>query len=314
MPGPDLATPSAAPTLTTPVISVEPVVLPAPERGHDLQVRVSAPTVGTGLPVIVFAHGFGESMSGYDPLVDYWASNGFVVVQPTFLDSRTLGLTMADPRFPDIWRIRVDDVTRVLDALDHIVTALPGLGERVDRDRIAVAGHSWGGQTVGMLLGARVLDADGRPGPDLTDPRVKAGVLLATTGIGGDTLTPFAAENFAFMNPDFAQLTTPTLVVAGDHDRSHLSTRGPDWFTDVYTHSPGARSLLTVHGGEHSLGGIHGYNARDTTDESPERVALIRQASWAYLRGALGIDDADWKRLCADLAQAEDPIGRIDSK
>jgi dienelactone hydrolase len=302
---------SAVPALTTPIISVKPVVLPAPERGTDLQVRVSAPVSGTGLPVVVFAHGFSQSMSAYDPLVDFWAGNGFVVLQPTFLDSLTLDVSPADPRYPDIWRIRVRDVERVLDELDHLLAAVPGLSERVDRDRIAVAGHSWGGQTVGMLLGARVVGVDG---PVTTDARVKAGVLLATTGIGGDDLTPFAAENFSFMNPDFAGLTTPTLVVAGDHDQSALSTRGPDWFTDVYHHSPGARSLLTVFGAEHSLGGIHGYNARDTTDENPERVALIRKASWAYLRDALGIDGTSWKQVQTDLAEAHDPIGRVDNK
>ncbi|MFI9400720.1 alpha/beta hydrolase family protein [Nocardia sp. NPDC052316] len=305
---------SAVPALTTPIISVKPVVLSAPQRGADLQVRVSAPAVGTDLPVIVFAHGFGESMSGYDPLVDFWASNGFVVLQPTFLDSRTLGITPADPRYSKIWRIRVQDVGRVLDELDHVVAAVPGLGDRIDRERIAVAGHSWGGQTVGMLLGARVVGADGLPGPDLTDARVKAGVLLATTGLAGDDLTPFAAQNFAFMHPDFDALTTPTLVIAGDNDQSHLSTRGPDWFTDVYTYSPGARSLLTVYGGDHSLGGVHAYHAKDTTDESPERVALIRTASWAYLRSALGIDDTAWKQVQADLAAAADPIGKIDNK
>lgn len=314
MPGPDFAHSSAVPALTTPIVSVKPVVLHTPERGDDLQVRLSAPAVGTGLPIVVLAHGYGESMSGYDPLVDFWAGNGFVVLQPTFLDSRTLGLTPADPRYPDIWRIRVRDVTRVLDELDQILAAIPGLGERVDRERIAVAGHSWGGQTVGMLLGARVLDANGQPGPDVRDARVKAGVLLATTGIGGDTLTPFAAENFPFMNPDFDGLTTPTLVVAGDHDQSHLSTRGPDWFTDVYTHSPGAGSLLTVFGGDHSLGGIHGYNAKDTTDESAERVTLIREVAWAYLRSALGIDDTAWKQVQDDLAQAAEPVGRLDHK
>ncbi|MEV6102764.1 alpha/beta fold hydrolase [Nocardia sp. NPDC051981] len=314
MPGPDTAARSAVPALTTPIISVKPVVLPVPERGDDLQVRVSAPTVGTGLPIVVLAHGYGESMSSYDPLVDFWAGNGFVVVQPTFLDSRTLGLTAADPRYQDIWRVRVRDVTQVLDQLDRIAAAIPGLDERIDHDRIAVAGHSWGGQTVGMLLGARVLGADGQPGPDLRDARVKAGVLLATTGLGGDTLTSFAAENFSFMNPDFDNLTTPTLVVAGDRDQSHLSTRGPDWFTDVYAYSPGAQSLLTIFGGDHSLGGIHGYNAQDTTDESPGRVALIRKAAWAYLRSALGIDDMAWKQVRADLAQATDPIGRIDHK
>ncbi|CAM4013157.1 alpha/beta fold hydrolase [Nocardia ninae] len=305
---------SAVPALTTPIISVKPVVLSAPQRGDDLQVRVSAPAVGTDLPVIVLAHGFGESMSGYDPLVDFWAGNGFVVVQPTFLDSRTLGRTPADPRYSEIWRIRVQDVGRVLDELDHVVAAVPGLGGRIDRERIAVAGHSWGGQTVGMLLGARVVGADGQPGPDLTDSRVKAGVLLATTGLAGDDLTPFAAQNFPFMRPDFDALTTPTLVIAGDNDQSHLSTRGPDWFTDVYTYSPGAQSLLTVFGGDHSLGGVHAYNARDTTDESPERVALIRTASWAFLRSALGIDDTAWKQVQADLMAAADPIGRIDYK
>jgi len=292
------------------ILSAKPVVLPAPSRGDDIQVRVSAPASGRDLPVIVFAHGFAQAMDSYDPLVDFWAGNGFVVVQPTFLDSATLGITPADPRYPDIWRIRVTDLERVIDDLDTILAAVPGLAERVDRERLAVAGHSWGGQSVGMLLGARVVGADGQPGESVTDKRVKAGVLIATTGLGGDDLAPFARENFSFMSPDFSQLDTPTLVVAGDHDQSQLSTRGPDWFTDVYELSPGAESLVTVFGGEHSLGGIHGYRAADTTDESPERVDLVRRASWAFLRKALEIDDTDWQNIKA----APGPAGRIDSK
>jgi dienelactone hydrolase len=314
MSAPDTLAHSAVPSANTPIISVKPVVLTAPERGIDLQVRLSAPISGAELPVVVLAHGFGLSMSSYDPLVDFWASNGFVVVQPTFLDSTSLGLAPTDPRYPDIWRIRMQDVVRVLDELHRVLAAVPGLGDRVDPDRIAVAGHSWGGQTVSMLLGARVVGADGRTGPTALDPRVKAGVLLATTGIGGGDLTPFAVANFPFMNPDFANLSTPTLVVAGDHDQSVLSTRGPDWFTDVYRYSPGAESLLTVLGAEHSLGGIHAYNAKDTTDESPERVNLIRRAGWAYLRSALGIDDTTWKQLQTELAETTAPVGRINNK
>lgn len=310
----DAPTATAVPQVATPIVSVKPVVLAAPERGDDLQVRISAPAEGTGLPILVLAHGFGGSLAGYDPMIDFWAGHGFVVVQPTFLDSKTLGLTPADPRYADIWRIRVADVRRVIDDLDLVLAAFPGLGERVSRDRLAVVGHSWGGQTVGMLLGARVLDADGTPGPDETDPRVKAGVLLANTGVGGGDLTPFAAEHFSFMNPDFDELRTPTLVVAGDHDQSALSSRGPDWFTDVHRLSPGADALLTVFGGEHSLGGIHRYDAADTTDESPERVDLVRRTVWAYLRRALGVDDAEWTDLRAELAGAEDPAGRIDAE
>ena len=91
------------------VISASPVVLPAPGRGEDLLVRVSAPAVGSQLPIIVFAHGFGSSMDGYAPLANYWAARGFVVIQPTFLDSRRLGLPPDDSRRPSIWRIRVAD-------------------------------------------------------------------------------------------------------------------------------------------------------------------------------------------------------------
>lgn len=295
-------------------VSVKPVVLPAPERGDDLQVRVSAPTTGTDLPVIVFAHGFGGSMTFYDPLVDHWTAHGFVVVQPTFLDSATLGVTPDDPRYPDIWKIRVDDLERVVDNLETLLAAVPGLPERVDTARLAAAGHSWGGQSVGMLLGARVIGPDGQPGEDRTDPRIKAGVLLATTGLGGDDLTPFARDNFGFMSPDFSQLTTPSLVVWGDHDQSALSTRGPDWFTDVYRLSPGARSLLTLFGAEHSLGGIHGYRASDTTDENPAAVALVARASTAFLTTALGVDAAAWDDEVAAVAAEADAVGRVESK
>ncbi|MCL1872273.1 MAG: chlorophyllase [Promicromonosporaceae bacterium] len=302
-----LAPPSAVQT-----VSVRPVLLPAAERGEDIQVRVTAPATGEGLPVIVLAHGFGGSMTGYDPLVDHWTAHGFVVVQPTFLDSATLAIAPEDPRYTEIWRIRVDDLVRVIDDLPTVLGAVPGLADRADTERLAVAGHSWGGQSVGMLLGARVLGADGQPGEDRTDPRVKAGVLLATTGLGGDDLSPFARQAFPFMSPDFDRLATPALVVAGDNDRSPLSTRGPDWFTDVYFRSPGARALLTLFGAEHSLGGIHAYRSADTTDERPETVALVAQASTAFLQRELGVDAAAWDREVSALAGEATPAGRID--
>ncbi|MFM9281415.1 alpha/beta hydrolase family protein [Paenibacillus jiagnxiensis] len=298
----------------TQVISVKPVVLSAPGRGEELQVRVSAPVTGSELPIIIFSHGFGWSLDGYAPLVDFWAAHGFVVIQPTHLDSRRLSLAPEDPRTPLIWRFRVEDMKHILDQLDLIEASVPGLSGRLDRSRIAAAGHSFGGQTVGMLLGARVLDTNGEPGEDMSDSRIKAGVLLATTGKGGADLSPFAAEHFPFMNPAFAEMTTPTLVVAGDHDQSQLSTRGPDWFTDPYFLSPGSKDLLTLFGAEHMLGGISGYEVKETTDESPERVALIQRVTWAYLRTALGLDASSWPEARAALEESANPLGRIESK
>jgi predicted dienelactone hydrolase len=298
----------------TTVITARPVVLPAPDRGADLQVSVSAPATGDDLPVIVFSHGFGWSMDGYAPLADHWAASGFAVVRPTHLDSRTLAIPADDPRTPDIWRLRVDDLERAIDGLDVLEAAVPGLAGRLDRTRIAVAGHSWGAQTASMLLGARILGPGGVPGEDMADPRVKAGVLLALTGTGGADLSAFAAEHFPFMNPSFDDMTAPALIVAGDQDRSPLSTRGPDWFTDPYVLSPKDKSLLTLFGAEHSLGGIPGYEIAETTDESPERVALIQRLTTAYLRSVLYPGDTGWQEARSALEDAPEPLGKLESK
>jgi dienelactone hydrolase len=297
-----------------PVVSVAPVALESPGRSHQLHVRVSAPVTGTDLPVVLFSHGNGWSLDGYAPLTAFWASQGFVVVQPTHLDSRRLGTTMDDPGFADIWRVRVDDLARVLDQLDTVVSSVPGLSGRVDGSRIAAAGHSWGAQTVGELLGARVLDAAGTPGDDLSDPRVQAGVLLATAGTGGPELAPFARERLPFMNPSFETLVTPTLVVAGDRDDSPLTSRGPEWMTDAYELSPGATDLLTLFGGEHSLGGIPGYEVAETTDEDPERVAVLQRLTTAYLRSALDPSDTSWKVARDAFNDGDVASGRIDSR
>jgi dienelactone hydrolase len=307
-------TPAIGTGAAAPVVSVKPVVLPAPDRGEDLRMRISAPATGTDLPIIVFSHGFGSSLDGYGPLTDYWAAHGFVVIQPTHLDSRTVGLPEDDPRTPRIWRFRVEDLKLILDHLDVLEAALPGLGGRLDRGRIAAAGHSFGGQTAGNLLGLRVADPATGEGEDLSDPRIKAGVLLATAGRGGADLTPFAAEHYPFMNPVFAHMTTPALVVMGDRDDLPLTVRGPDWTADPYHLSPGDKSLLTVFGAEHSLGGIPGYEARETTDESPERLALVQRLTLAYLRHALGLDDSGWQAVRKALPDGADPLGRIESK
>ncbi|MFI0240220.1 alpha/beta hydrolase family protein [Streptomyces sp. NPDC016845] len=296
------------------VVSVAPVALDAPGRAYPLEVRASAPSTGENLPVLLFSHGNGWNLDGYAPLTAFWASRGFVVVQPTHLDSRRNGISFEDAEFGRIWTERRADLVRVLDRFDTVEAAVPGLAGRVDRSRVVVAGHSWGAQTAQMLLGARILDADGKAGQDLADQRVEAGVLLAATGIGGDELHPFAKEHFPFMNPSFAELTTPTLVVAGDHDRSAMSSRGPDWFTDAYTHSPGATDLLTLFGAEHSLGGIPNWEAAETTDENPERVAVLQRLTTAYLRSALDSLDTGWKRAVSALADAGTTIGRVDGK
>jgi predicted dienelactone hydrolase len=287
----------------------------------DLEVRVSAPVTGSDLPVVLLSHGQGfsnhlSSLNGYAPLANFWAAHGFVVIQPTHLSSRTLSLDPGTPGGPLHWRSRAEDMTRILDQLDVIEAAVPQLLGRLDHDKVAVAGHSMGGHTAGLLLGARLTDPDDGTEVNLAEPRIKAGVLLAAPGRGGDAVTEFVAENYAFFSTmDFSKMTTPTLVVAGDKDAStHLTVRGPDWHADPYVLSPGPKSLLTLFDAEHGLGGVSGYDVAETTDENPERVAALQRLTWAYLRTELHPGDSAWQAARDALTADPDPLGRVESK
>lgn len=297
-----------------PVLSFAPVRLAAPGRGHDIHLRVSVPANGGALPVILFSHGNGQSLHAYGPLANHWAGSGFAVLQPTHLDSRLLGLTADDPRRRQFWRHRETDLVHILDRLDDIEQAVPGLAGRLDRDRIAVAGHSWGAQTASMLLGATHPDPDDGSVVDIADARVKAGVLMAVPGTGGANLSPFAATHFPFMQPDFSAMTPPTLVVAGDSDRGAMTVRGPDWWREAYDLAPPRKALLTLAGGEHSLGGIPNYEARETTDESPARLAAVQRLSSAYLRSALHPGDRAWDEALAAFRADASPQGTVETK
>lgn len=283
-------------------ISINPVVLKVEGRPIPLELRITAPVAGDNLPVVLLSHGHGPSLylpskDGYGPFVNFYAEHGFVVIQPTHLNSKVAGMQANAAGGPLFWRSRVEDMTAILDQLDTIETAVPAIAGRIDRSRIAVVGHSMGGQTAGILLGARLTDPNdpNAQDVDMRETRIAAGIMLTAPGNGGASLSEMAASRYSFFNPDFSHLTTPTLVVVGEEDASpHLTVRGPAWHADAFHDSPGAEALLTVIGGKHGLGGIAGYDAKETDDEDPERLEIVLRTTWAYLRSALYDGDDAW--------------------
>jgi dienelactone hydrolase len=270
--------------------------------------------------VILLSHGHGpsnfvSSLYGYAPLANFWAAHGFALIQPTHLDATMLGLREEDnPEAPLYWRSRPKDMSYIIDRLDGIEAAVPGLAGRVDAGRIAAVGHSLGGHTVAMLCGQRATDpADGTE-VDLRDDRVKAGVLMAPPG-SGDDLAEFAREHYPVLaTTNFATMTTPALVIAGDKDQNSRFSDREDWRADAYYLSPGPKSLLTIFGGEHSLGGVAGWDLAETTDENPQRVAVVRALTWAYLRTSLYPGDCALPDAIAALESQPDPPGNVESK
>ncbi|KAK4925885.1 hypothetical protein LTR66_016379, partial [Elasticomyces elasticus] len=281
-------------------------------------VKVIAPAASLGsskqFPILLLSHGHGpsnflSSLHGYGPVTTFFASHGFVVIQPTHLSSRTLKFPDDAPGAPLFWKSRPEDFKYILDHLNDIEAQFPLVSGRLDKSRVVVIGHSMGGHTASMLLGMTVADPETgfKDITNLKDERVKVGVLVGAPGVGGDTLSEMARKNYAFMSqPDFSDLTTPTLVIAGEEDidpTGHLQIRGDNtWHTDPYTSSPGADTLVMVKGGKHGFGGISGFDAKEGDDSSPERMAGVLRMAWAYLWSRL-YGGREWEKAKAEYSK-----------
>jgi dienelactone hydrolase len=304
---------SAAPEA---LVTINPVTVAAPGRPRPLQVRVTAPLEGRRLPVVVFSHGDGFSKDDYQPLTEYWAAQGFVVVQPTHLDSRAGGLPAGDPGRAANWRVRAQDLAAVIDALPAIEQSVPGLRGRVDRTRVIAAGHSFGGYTAGVLVGSRPMDPATGAQVDLADARVLGAVMLAAPGGGnqGADLSPAWRERGRYLNADYKGVTRPMLVVAGRLDQSAITVRDWTWQTDAYRLSPaGDKCLLVVSGVKHYLGGVLGLNRTEAGESAPEAVSLVQRSTLAFMRGLVGEAQA-WPVERDRLAKAPAPVEEFECR
>src|SRR6185436_2695827 len=68
------------------------IVLADAKRSKELQICLHYPAGQGPFPVIIWSHGAGGSKDNYLPLIEYWASYGYVTIQPTHSDSRALGM------------------------------------------------------------------------------------------------------------------------------------------------------------------------------------------------------------------------------
>lgn len=303
----------------TPIISFSPVVLPVPGRHVDLEAKVSAPANGNHLPVIILSHGHGpsnflSSYKGYSPMADFFAARGFVVIQPTHQNSKALGLSPTLPEAPLFWSSRPADIKFILDHLDEVISSVPGLTGRVDKSNVAAIGHSMGGHTLAMLAGMEVTDPVTGKIVNAAEPRLKARVLIGASG-GPEGFNGAARQLYPVLAAgDFSTMTLPALIINGDKDVNLMFSDVDNWRADAYYQSPGPKDLLTVFGAEHIFGGISGYDARETSDENPERVAFVCESILAYIRSTFDTSDRSWEEAKKALNGVQGALGSIESK
>lgn len=282
-----------------PVAHNSELVLQDPVQDRDVMLQVSWPATGEGpFPLVVFSHGAFCYPQQYRRITDFWVSHGYVVVLPNHFDSPNRG-KLKPAEIAKMLDGRVRDMSFVLDSVGEIEQAIPELQGRIDADRAAAAGHSFGGMIAMVKTGLHMQTADGTRLPEWADQRFTAAVVMSGVGfVPGNPRTP----QINFMTDDaFAGLTGPLIANGGTLDEGNVGTGVTypwEWRMSPYTLAPaGDKYSLVLQDADHYLGGLICRENRGGEDD-PEAVRVIRATQKAFLDAYLKDDRAaeSWLR------------------
>ncbi len=158
-------------------------------KSRDVLARMYLPAQDSAAPLVVFSHGIGGSREGYSYIGKYLASQGIAALHVQHVGSDR-SLWFGNP-LQMLGRLQeaaketeaIDRTKDIRYALDQVL-ADSSLKNKIDPQRIAAAGHSYGANTTLLLAGARVQ----REGKllDLADARIKAAVIISAPPFYGE--------------------------------------------------------------------------------------------------------------------------------
>jgi pimeloyl-ACP methyl ester carboxylesterase len=203
-----------------------PVLVRYPEIGQPAATATPPATVATSagrFPLVVFAPGYRQCGVVYGDLLTQWASAGYVVAVVDFPETNC---QTTNPNESDLIH-QPQDVATVIAQLDALSEqthgALTGL---IDASRVAVAGHSDGGDTVAAMAAMSCCRY----------PGLRAAIVLA------------GAEWPGFAGSWFATRTPPMLFVQGTADTWNPQAASMQLYQ---ADSTGVRYYLQLPGADH---------------------------------------------------------------
>jgi pimeloyl-ACP methyl ester carboxylesterase len=272
---------------------VESLAVFDPVQDREVTLRVIYPDAEGPFPLVVFSSGMFCYPQMYDRITAHWVSHGYVVVLPNHLDSPNMGKIKPE-YLARLLSSRIRDMSFVLDDLEEIEAGLDITG-RIDPERVAAAGHSFGGMISMAKSGLTLKEGEyiypGQP----ADARFQAAVVMS--GVGPmKQMTDNA----------FDGLTGPLISSGGSLDVGNVGTGEIfpwEWRLSGYTLAPdGDKYFVALEDADHYLGGLI---CRDNQggEADPDGVAINRSMSTAFLDAYIK-EKADAKKYLntADIA------------
>jgi predicted dienelactone hydrolase len=274
-------------------------------------------------PLVILSPGFSIGSTSYAWLAEHLASYGFIVLSPDHAEQ-------LDPE-NQLWRAaitRPQDILALLTYLDDGVHAGGDFMGLIDRDTVAVIGHSYGGYTALVAAGARIdthsfrTQCEGalqreEPGawlcekllPHLADMADLAGLDAIPDGLWPawaedevDATVPMAGDAFFFGQAGLSETSVPVMAIGGtaDADSPYMWGTHP---TYEYASST-TKVRIALDGAKHMIFAgpceeipwhariFSGEFCADQPWDRPYAHALIKHFVTAFLLAELNQDDA----------------------
>jgi hypothetical protein len=217
---------------------VKTIALDRVRLSQKLLVRMYFPKNEGTYPVVIWSHGKGFNKDDYQPLLEFWATHGYILISANHLDA-IKGISTKEYEV-----FRTDDVTFILDTL-HIIEekSLRDFNVRINLSNIGIGGHSLGAHTTQLLGGVKK-----KTGEEFKDNRPIAFLMISPRGTGG-----------SLDKDSWADFKRPAMVITGTEDFSSKMKKPYTWRMEGYHRMPSHHKFLAlVHGAYHGFGGITG--------------------------------------------------------
>ena len=255
------------------VRTVDRVALDRTRHSQQLTVRVYFPNGEGKYPVILWSHGMGFNKNHYQPLVEFWATHGYIIICANHLDAISGECVHGYELF------RTDDIKFILDTLHMIEKkTLRNYNICIDSGKIGVGGHSLGAHTTQLIGGVKK-----KNGKTFRDKRPAAFLMISPRGTGRSL-----GKN------SWDEFNRPALVITGTEDKS-LKMRKPfTWRMEGFHGMPSHdKYLALIQDACHGFGGITGIDGwKGSGPINPKHVEAVQSISllfWdGYLKGNEG--------------------------